>query len=187
MPNLDIMSDTLISGRPYANRRIKSTVPTNSVVALCYDSVHPNWVFDTDRLLEILDERGVKNVQIAKALGLPDSRIPEIRQKRRALKLDEAAKLVRAFELEEGREVPALPPAVMRLVVRHVANCLRIQPSEQQVADIAEDLRAFGSFVADRKVRQSIEAAEGFFQAMRFRRQGSEEEAQQETDPRRGR
>jgi hypothetical protein len=140
-------------------------------------------VLDTKELLERLAEKGVKNVQIARALGLPDSRVPEIKSGKRALKLDEAVKLVRAFQLEEAREVPAVPVAVTRLLVRHVAERLQARASEDLLEDVAQDLRAFGVFLADRRVRQSLEAAEGFFQALRYRRPGAEEEAPQGSDP----
>ena len=144
-------------------------------------------MLDTDALLALLDERKIRNADIARALGLPDSRIPEIKTKRRALKLDEAAKLVRAFELEEGREVKPLPAPVTRLLVRYLADQLGVHPDEARIASLSEDMRAFASFVSDRQVRQSIDAAEGFFRALRFRHSDPapepEAEAPQETDP----
>jgi hypothetical protein len=142
-------------------------------------------VLDTDQLLARLEEKGVRNVDIARALGLPDSRVPEIKRKERALKLDEAVKLVRAFGLEQGQTVAPLPPAVSRLVVRYVAESLGASPEDEHLADLAEDLRAFSEFVADPKVRRSLEAAESFFQAMRLRRPRAEREAAPQSDPHR--
>jgi antitoxin component HigA of HigAB toxin-antitoxin module len=132
--------------------------------------IQPNKVLDTDELLARLLDRGIKNVEIAKALGLPDSRIPEIKDKRRALKLDEAVKLVRAFGLEQDFRADPLPASVMRLAVQYVASELGVRLPNQQLEDLSEDVRAFFEFVADPKVQQSVEAAEMFFQAMRLRR-----------------
>lgn len=137
---------------------------------------------DTDQILAMLEERGVRNVDIARTLGLPDSRVPEIRQKKRALKLDEGVKLARAFGLESTRPVPPLPAAVSRLIVQYLAGELGSHPDENRLAELSEDLRAFSEFVADPKVRRSLDAAESFFQAMRLRRPKSEREAEQRSD-----
>jgi hypothetical protein len=142
-------------------------------------------VLDTDGLLALLEERGVRNVDIAKALGLPDSRVPEIKRKDRKLSLDEAVKLVRAFQLEQALQAPPLPPAVTRLTVRYIAQELGISPDDSRLEELAEDLRAFSEFVADPKVRRSLDAAESFFQAMRLRRPKHVREAQLKSDPHR--
>lgn len=155
---------------------------TNCVVDGGFDYRNPRGMLDTDALLAELDAKNIRNVEIAKALGLPDSRVPEIRKKKRALKLDEAVKLVRAFELERG--VKPVPPPVLRLAVRYVVESLRAQADEDQIEELAQDLRAFSEFVSDPKVRESIEAAEGFFRAMSLRRPPAGQEAQRESDPR---
>jgi hypothetical protein len=111
-------------------------------------------VLDTDQILALLEERGIRNVDIANALGLPDSRIPEIKRKSRALKLDEGVKLVRAFGLELNQPVPPLPPAISRLIVRHLAEGLGAEPDEARLQELSEDIRAFSEFVADPKVRR---------------------------------
>jgi hypothetical protein len=153
-------------------------------VAPSYVSVQSPGVLDTDELLMRLKDRGVRNIEIARVLGLPDSRIPEIRDKRRALKLDEAAKLVRAFELEPDREAQPLPPSIIRLSIQYVAQRLGVpeERSQPQLDDLTEDLRAFSLFVAEPKVRRSIEMAEGFFRAMLLRRPAVEEEARPGND-----
>jgi antitoxin component HigA of HigAB toxin-antitoxin module len=156
---------------------------TKQDIAAAYESAHSDAMLGTEDLLSRLDALGIKNVQIAKALGLPESRASDIRARRRALKLDEAVKLVRAFQLEEAREVPPVPLPIMRLVARHIAERLQARASEAILEDVAQDLRAFGVFLADRRVRSSLEAAEGFFQALRYRRPGVEEEAPQGNDP----
>lgn len=141
-------------------------------------------MLDTDQLLAMIEERGIRNVDIARALGLPDSRVPEIKQKKRALKLDEGVKLARAFGLEPNRPVAPLPPAVSRLVVRYIAQELGMSPDDRHLEELSADLRAFSEFVADPKVRRSLDAAESFFQAMRLRRPAAEREAERESDPR---
>jgi hypothetical protein len=142
-------------------------------------------VLDTDELLARLKDKGVKNIEIARVLGLPDSRIPEIYRKDRALKLDEGAKLVRAFGLEPSPEAVPLPAPILRLAVRYLAAELGHSPEEddRQLEELLADIQAFSEFVSDPKVRRSIEAAEGFFQAMRLRRRGSAKEAPSGTDP----
>jgi hypothetical protein len=143
----------------------------------------PEAVLTTDELLARLEQKKIRNVDIARALGLPDSRVPEIRTKRRKLTLDEGAKLVRAFALEQTPPATALPPSIARLVVRYIATELRAAEDEAKLEEIAEDVRAFSAFVADPSVRSSIQAAETFFQAMRLRRPHSEEEARSGSDP----
>lgn len=140
-------------------------------------------VLDTDELLARLEARGIRNVEIAKVLGLPDTRVPEIKRKARALKLDEAVRLVRAFELEQEFRAAPLPLSVVRLVVLHIAAELGVSPTDQQLEDLSQDVRAFAAFVADPKIRRSVEAAEGFFRALQLRRPEPEAEAQPETDP----
>jgi hypothetical protein len=139
-------------------------------------------VLDSSELLARLEAKGIRNVDIARALDLPDSRIPEIRRKERALKLDEAVKLVRAFELESDR-LPPLSDQVIRLVVRYVAAELGSSPDEAQLQELTRDVQAFSEFVADPKVRRSVEAAEGFFRAMTLRRPTALRVVQPESDP----
>jgi hypothetical protein len=166
----------------YDERRSLSTAPTNSVVAAYYDSSNFPLVLDTEELLARLEARGVRNVEIARALDLPDSRVPEIRSRRRRLTLDEAAALDRAFELKLGP--PPLPIPVLRLVVRHVGRALGVSQERvhAQLEDLAEDLRAFSEFVSDPKVRRSIEMAEGYFEALIRRPPKARSEARPEND-----
>lgn len=167
----------------YDRRREMSTVPTNFVIEDRYVSVQLVGVLDTDELLSRLEARGVRNVDIARVLGLPDSRVPEIRTKRRALKLDEGAKLVRAFELEQDHRASPLQASVVRLLVQYIASELRADIDEPAIHELSEDVRAFAEFVADPKVRSSVEAAETFFRAMRLRRPESASKGRSETDP----
>lgn len=159
--------------------------PTKWVVALSYALRQSGAVLDTDELLDRLKDKGVRNVDIARVLGLPDSRVPEIRDKRRALKLDEGAKLVRAFGLEPSPEAAPLPAPILRLAVRYLAAELghSAEEDDRRLEELIADIQAFSEFAADPKVRRSIEAAEGFFQAMRLRRRARPEEAPPRNDP----
>jgi hypothetical protein len=165
----------------YDNRRLASSGPTNYVIASELPIRHLRRVLDTDELLSRLEARGVRNVDIARVLGLPDSRVPEIRKKKRALKLDEAVKLVQAFGLESDRVVP-LPGPIVRLVVLYLAEELGTQPRDDQIRELTEDVRAFAAFVANPRVRRSAEAAESFFEALRLRRPESGPEAPSGSD-----
>lgn len=134
----------------------------------------------TRELLARLREKGVKNADIARALNVTPSRVTELFDNRRALKLDEAVKLAAAFELIEplsSRRESPLPPAIARLAVSHIAAQLGIPLAEDdpRLRELAEDLRAFVEFVNDPKVRESIDLAMAFLQAMRIRRPAPEE------------
>lgn len=167
--------------------RYPSSAVTNCVVAHSYGTRQRIRMMDTDELLDRLEAKKVRNVEIARALNLPDSRVPEIKRRERKLSLDEGVKLIRAFGLELDCRVQPLPQAVYRLVVRHVARALRVETSDEQLRDLTEDLSAFAEFVSDPKVRKSLDAAEAFFQAMHLRRPKSAEEAEPQSDPHRAR
>lgn len=147
----------------------------------------PNLVLTTRELLARLEDRGVKNHEIAKALGVSPSRVTEMKKGERAIKLDEAVKLVAAFGLEEpppGPKVSPLPAPIARLIVLYIAGELGMAGSNQhQIEALAEDVRAFAEFVTDPEVRESIGAAELFFQAMRLRRPAQQEADLQGTGP----
>ena len=156
---------------------------TNCVVAPSYALRQPRTMLTTDELLARLEQKKIRNVDIARALGLPDSRVPEIRKKTRKLSLDEGARLAQVFALEQTPPASSLPPSIARLVVRYIATELRAAQDEARLEEIAEDVRAFSAFVADPNIRSSVAAAETFFQAMRLRRPRPEEEARSGTDP----
>lgn len=159
---------------------------TKWVVEESYGLRQPASMFDTDELLARLKQKRVKNIEIARALNLPDSRVPEIKRKDRALKLDEAVKLVRAFGLEQDQAAVPLPAPVVRLLVRYIASALAspLEEIDPRLEELTADVQAFAEFVADSKVRRSIEAAEGFFRAMHLRRPKVDVAAPRETDPR---
>jgi transcriptional regulator with XRE-family HTH domain len=148
--------------------------------------VQRTFMLTTRELLDRLEQRGIKNHQVAKALGVSPSRVTEMRKGERAIKLDEAAKLVSDFGLEEPpaqAKVSPLPAPIARLIVTYVAGEIeRAEGESADLEDIAQDVRAFAEFVADPAVRESIDAAETFFQAMRLRRPRPEPTAPQGND-----
>lgn len=160
---------------------------THSIVAQDLFRVHSTCVITREQLLARLNELvkagEIRNVDIARVLELPDSRIPALLRGERRIYFDEATRLVSSFGLERGRK--RLESSVMRLAVRHVSSALKAEPDEARVADLAEDLRAFFEYVADPKVQDNLTAVEAFFQAMRLRRPASPAETPPESDPER--
>jgi predicted XRE-type DNA-binding protein len=161
---------------------VKQDFAASVIDSLSY-SVKPDPVLDTRELLALLEARGIKNREIAKALGVNDSRVTEIKKGQRQVKLDEAATLVRTFGLEQNRLEP-LHPRMSRLLVQYVAAALgkKLDPETPESREVIATVEAFSRFVADPQVRGSVEAADNFFRAMMLRSQvGSED--QPETDP----
>lgn len=142
-------------------------------------------------LLALMRERDIRNKDIAAALKLSPSRITELYNGGRDLSLDEAVTLVERFGLDQppspqqapAPPVSALPASVARLIVQYLANELNAQDNPDLLAELAEDVRAFAQYVTDPKVRDSVEAAEAFFQAMRVRRPSPAQADRSETDP----
>lgn len=135
-------------------------------------------VFDTEQLLAKLKEVGAKNADMARVLDLPSSRIAEMRRetgKRRSIRLDEAAKLVAHYKLDETPTVSPLTTPVARLVVRHLARSLNTEVDDNEVTRLAEGLRAFSVFAANPRVRDKMDAVEGFLQSLEIHRQVQEE------------
>ena len=95
LPNLPMMSDALIPASPTIFGGLMQGPITNWVVESSYDLRHPATMFDTDELLARLEQKGVRNIDIARALGLPDSRVPEIKQAVRAVDAGEASAVAR--------------------------------------------------------------------------------------------
>jgi transcriptional regulator with XRE-family HTH domain len=173
-PNLSMMSETVMDGILPKIGTIATPLFADCVIYPSRCVVQRKMMLTTRELLDRLGQRGIKNHQIAKALGVSPSRVTEMRKGERTIKLDEAAKLVSEFELEEPLalvKVPVLPAPIARLVVTYVAGELGLAEADPaQLEDIAQDVRAFAEFVSDPAVRESIDAAETFFQAMRLRR-----------------
>jgi transcriptional regulator with XRE-family HTH domain len=174
-----MMSGTVINRCYTENRNAASGYVPISVIYPPERLPQGSVVLTTKELLARLREKGIKNADIARALGLTPSRVTEMYDGTRALKLDEAVKLAEAFELEpeQAPPVPPLPGPVSQLIVQHIARELGrpLKQDAPQLQELAEDLRAFSVFVTDPTVRESIDLAMTFFQALRLRRLTPEE------------
>jgi transcriptional regulator with XRE-family HTH domain len=180
------MSETVID-RDYTENRNSCNSPIPGCVIYAPETMRVSGrVLTTDQLLARLRERKIKNADIARTLGITPSRVTEIFNGDRRVLLDEAVKLAQAYGLEPEPKATPLPPQMIRLSVLYVAAVLGVplERTEERMADILATLRAFSEFVADPKVRRSVESAEGFFQAMLLRPQAAPE-AQSESDPER--
>lgn len=138
-------------------------------------------MINTAQLIASLRERKIRNIDVARVLDIQPSRVTEIYNGDRVVKLDEAAKLVEAFGLEtlpSPAPLSPLPVPITRLIVRYVLAEVGGKADDQKIEELSEDLRAFGQFVADPAVRESIQAGENFFQAMRLRRPAHEQVTQ---------
>ena len=131
-------------------------------------------MFDTKGLLAALKVRNITQAQISRALGLPSSRIAEIFGGRRQVKLDEAAKLVEAFDLEPEQMVSNLfNEHIARLLVLHILirAGVRVDPAGPMVAELAADLQAFVRFVQRLHAQPSQDAVVGFLEGRRSGRE----------------
>lgn len=182
-----MIADTVMPESNSENRNAPQAEIAEVVIAPLNWFSQSEVVLTTAELLARLTERGIKNKAIAEALGVHPSRVTEMFKGERSIKLDEAAKLVSEFGLESppSQKVPALPAPVAALIVQHVALQLGrpLEEGSSQLQALSEDIRAFAEFVTDPKVRESIDLAMAFFQAMRLRRPISGAEEKQGTDP----
>lgn len=129
----------------------------------------PMW--SSGELLARLEARGVRKIDIARALGLDPSSVTAIFKGKRRIALDEGKKLVEHFGLDE--EIPLPSEAVIRVVVRHMLEMFNLDPGEKddRLAEVTSDFRAFMAFTVDPKRCDSVEQAEAFFKALSLRRQ----------------
>lgn len=125
------------------------------------------------RLNTLKKEERVRPVDIARTLGIPDSRIPAILNdaKGKNLKYDVGRKLIKEYKLEETSEIPPLSHAVVSVLADHVLRKLGLSlaPDDPKLRELVMDFEVFARFVADPEVRSSVEAAEGFLRALRLR------------------
>ena len=187
-PSPAMISETVIGNSITENRNIPQADISECVIYALTRYGHLTGVLTTAELLARLEDRGIRNIDIAKALGVTPSRVTEIKKGDRAIKLDEAARLVEAFDLgsEPGsQKVPALPGPVARLIVLYIAAELgfSVEEHRRRIEELAEDIRAFAEFVSDPQARESLEAAELFFRAMRLRRSVPQATDLQESGP----
>jgi hypothetical protein len=81
---------------------------------------HATAMLGTQQLLATLEARGVSQAEMARVLNLPSSRISEMYAGKRQIKLDEAKRLVEAFDLDDANPMPLpmppMPPPMPPLV-----------------------------------------------------------------------
>jgi hypothetical protein len=180
-PNLSMMSDAVIPKGSTEYRKDVQAILTKCVISPFYGMRQAQGVLTTVELLARLEEKGIKNADIARTLKVTPSRITEMKKGERTIKLDEAAKLVSEFDLEAPAQPPAqrvavLPQEASRLLVRYIAEELACPVAEQRLQEIAGDVRAFAEYVTDPHVRGSLELLTGFFDVMRLRHLSPSEE-----------
>ena len=162
---------------PYANRREMQALFTLTGVDNLCAARNAALMMTGDQILARLKDAGIRKRDIAQTLRIPDSRVAEMYGGRRQMKLDEAVRLVEAFKLDETPQgITPLTTPIARLLVQHVALAVgaQLDPESPVVSALAADLRAFSEFAADRRVRDSIQAADGFLHGIRLRRIGAE-------------
>jgi hypothetical protein len=119
------------------------------------------------RLQTKLDAGEIQKKDIAELLKIGNSRVTEIFDGRRKLKLDEAHNLVEHFNLEDPSWVlnQVVTKPVLRLLVRYLAEELgrSLEGKDQELERLSQDAGAFLRYVADPKVRDDIRMAEAFF------------------------
>ena len=131
--------------------------------------LHSFAVITTSELLCRLTERNIRNVDMARVLGLAASRISEMRAGRRDIKLDEAAKLAMAFDLEEAHSV--ISDAALAVIIKHIAEVLgkSIDDHGSTLRELTADLSAFVQSQTDPTMR-SATAVAGFLRGLRIGR-----------------
>jgi hypothetical protein len=174
------MAEVITENRNYCNSRFP-----DCVIYALGPLGQPRAVLNTEQLLARLRDKGIRNGDIAKTLSINPSRVTEIMKGDRRVLLDEAVKLVQAFELEPETKATPLPASMIRLIVLYVGTVLGA-PQERiqaRLEELTAALRAFSEFVSDPKVRRSSESAEGFFQALLLARPTAGSEAPPGSDP----
>lgn len=193
-PNSSMISETvMVENSVTENRNTTQAVVPESAVYPELLRGHVINMMKTGEILGLLlakvNAKEITKTEIAEAAGIGKSRVSELfgSGTGRNLSHDEAVKLVERFQLESppAQKVSPVPGPIARLVVLYVAQELGIHLEERpdQLEELAEDVRAFAEYVADPQVRESLDAAEHFFRAIRVRRPGAREVSRPETDP----
>lgn len=192
-PKSPMISETVMSGTSVTEFRkdVQARFPKGDIYRAIIAAQITGMISTGEILAELqkkLDAKTITKTQIAKVAGIGNNRVSELfgSGTGRRLLHDEAVKLVEGFGLERLPSQPVAPvsPQIYRLVVQYVAAELGVPLSErqQQVEELAEDVRAFGELLRDPKYRDAPELAETFFQAIRLRRPTRDKADQQGSD-----
>jgi plasmid maintenance system antidote protein VapI len=180
-PNSAMISEVVMSETSVTEnrKRLQERFPNRAIYRALVAEQTIEMISTGEILAELqkkLDAKTITKTQIAKVAGIGNNRVSELfgSGTGRRLLHDEAVKLVEGFGLErsEIQRLPPVSPRINRLVVQYIAAELGVslEDHQEQLAEIAEDVRAFGELLLDPKYRDSPEMAETFFQAMRLRR-----------------
>jgi hypothetical protein len=146
----------------YDNRISIARAKTINVVDARSVTLHGMGVFGTDELLGAIEARGISQVEMARVLRLPSSRISEMYAGKRQVKLDEAKKLVEAFGLDDQPSTPPISEQTARILILHVANRLAAAVTDELLQELALDFQAFSRFARAHLPAPSPEATLGF-------------------------
>ena len=134
----------------------------------------------SDILAELI-VRGITQGEIADALGIARPNANKLFKpaaktgKTRTLTYDEGVMLIERFGLDRPEPAPVEPMAVpvARLAVQYVAQQLgvKIDPDDERVEDLAQDIRAYSEFVASAQVGENRDKAQGWLDGRRSRSQ----------------
>jgi transcriptional regulator with XRE-family HTH domain len=157
----------------YDNRIGRASPKTISVADGNSSLVYNPRMLGTEQLLRALENRGISQAEMARVLGLPSSRISEMYAGRRQVKLDEAKRLVEAFDLDDTEPVPPISEQTARLLILHVANQLRVPTPlpDDVLRELALDFQAFSRFARAHLPAPSLEATTGFLAGRRSDRE----------------
>lgn len=162
-----MISDTVLMQSSYVKRSSDASASTIYGFASCEAPRQKRSVLGQEELLAALrreKEAGrIRNKQVEQLLRLPSSRVAEIFEGTRQIKLNEAKRLVEAFDLEEGSAHPRLHTQAARLFVRHAAKALGADVPQAQVEALAADLQGFVEFVTIPEVSDRLDRAQEFF------------------------
>jgi hypothetical protein len=188
-----MMSETVMFGSDTDFRNYAQVPIPNCAIYAPLPEPRITGMLTTTEILRELEARNIPKTEIARVAGVGKSRVTELfeaiahepKNKPRKLSHDEAVRLVEGFGLEQAPPASPLPVQVCRLLARHVGRKLGVPlpDDDARLTDLTKDLRAFSRFVSDPQVRQSIEAAEGFFRTMEMLHLEDPEEARPGTDP----
>jgi transcriptional regulator with XRE-family HTH domain len=153
----------------YDNRMLNAIGKTINVADGNAASLYEWRMLNTAQLLAALESRGISQAEMARVLGLPSSRISEMYAGKRQVKLDEAKKLVEAFDLGDTEPVPPISEQIARLLILHVANQLRVPMPlpDALVQELALDFQAFSRFARAHLPAPSPESTAGFLAGRR--------------------
>lgn len=140
-----------------------------SPIASDCDTLHSCSVIGSAELLAALKARNITQTAISRVLNVDPSQISQLYKGARQLKLDEAKRLVEAFDLDESSATPPISEQTARLLILHVADTfgIRLAASDSRVQELALDFQAFSKFARAHLPAPSPDATSGFLYGRR--------------------